>query len=170
MEQLLIDILNNLDLTSVSQIDWVDISTYTLIFMTTCGSMYTLSKTFLGVVWQRVEPVAGFGISSLVVFSLWYAILRVHVSVSFNLDKELFDDLLWLSALTFTPYYLARYALIEQTFIFIWRTLELLVDLAFFSWFEEIAKMNRLKWSSRVRVWRYRITSSWGNQRDVSDT
>ena len=101
-------------------------------------------------VWSKVEPVLGFAISSLVVFSLWYSLLRVHVSVSFNLDKELFDNLLWLSAIFFTPYYLVHYNLLTGFFWVVVRAFELIIDLFVFSWFPQRAERNREKWRNRV--------------------
>ena len=96
-----------------------------------------------------MKGVLGFAVSTLVVISLWVAILRIHVSLSFNVDKELFDNLLWLSALSFTPYYLIKYEMFERLATSLLRTIELLCDLIVFSWFEERAKANRMKWRSR---------------------
>ena len=154
MEQLLIDLLNNFDFTSLADLDWADISAYSAVLLTVGTGVYASSKMFMSHVWGQLEKPLGFIISTLVVVSLWYAIIRVHVSVSFNLDKEMFDDLLWLSAITFTPYYLARYELIETTFTVIFRALELALDLMVFSWFEEKAKSNRIKWKTRFTSWR----------------
>lgn len=136
------DILNGL-----SQLDISDIS---LFFAALAGMGYSVVKEALKPIWVVVERPLGFVLSTLVVVSLWVALLRIHVSLSFNVDKELFDNLLWLSAITYTPYYIIKYSLTEQLVLFFVRTIELLLDLFIFSWFEEKAKANRLKWRQRL--------------------
>ena len=153
MEPYFLDWLQQIDLSALgdlSELDWANIATYGTVGIAVGSAIWTSSKSFLQFAWSKVEPILGFAISTLVVFSLWYSLLRVHVSVSFNLDKELFDNLLWLSAVLFTPYYLVRYNLLISAFMTIARTAELLVDLLVFSWFPQQAERNRQKWRTRV--------------------
>lgn len=153
MEPYFLDWLQQFDLSALgdlSELDWGDIATYGTLAIAVGGGVWASSKSFVQFVWSKIEPVLGFAISTLVVFSLWYSLLRVHVSVSFNLDKELFDNLLWLSAVLFTPYYLVRYNLVVGAFMTLARTAELLIDLLIFSWFPQQAERNRQKWRTRV--------------------
>ncbi len=135
------DIFTNFDLTDLS---------VTLAVLFSGG--YVMLKDALRPLWKTVEGPIGFVVSTLVVVSLWVSLLRIHVSISFNIDKELFDNLLWLSALTFTPYYLIKYEMFENTLLFFVRCVELIFDLFIFSWFEEKAKKNREKWKSRISI------------------
>jgi len=153
MEPYFLDWLQQFDISALgdlSELDWGDIATYGTLAIALGGGIWASSKSFIKFVWEKVEPALGFAISTLVVFSLWYSLLRVHVSVSFNLDKEAFDNLLWLSAVFFTPYYLVRYNLLVGAFLTIARTVELLVDLLIFSWFPQRAEQNRQKWRTRA--------------------
>lgn len=153
-ESFLLDWLQQFDMSSLadlSELDWTDIATYSTVGVAVGGTLWSSSKSFLKFLWDKVEGILGFLVSTLVVFSLWYSLLRVHVSVSFNLDKELFDNFLQLSALSFTPYYLIRYKLLAGVLLFTTRTVELIVDLTVFSWFPEKAEQNRAKWGDRVR-------------------
>ena len=153
MEPYFLDWLQQIDLSALgdlSEVDWADVATYGTLAVAVGGAAWTSSKSLIQFAWSKVEPVLGFAVSSLVVFSLWYSLLRVHVSVSFNLDKEVFDNLLWLSAVCFTPYYLIRYNLLTGSFLLVTRTLELLSDLLIFSWFPEKAEQNRQKWRNRT--------------------
>ena len=153
-ESFLLDWLQQFDLSSLgdlSELDWADIATYSTVAIAIGGTLWSSFKSFFHFLWDKVEGILGFTVSTLVVFSLWYSLLRVHVSVSFNLDKELFDNFLQLSALSFTPYYLIRYNLLAGVLLFVTRTVELVLDLAVFSWFPEKAAQNRTKWGDRVR-------------------
>lgn len=153
-ESWLIDWLQQLDVENVGNLgewDWADIATYSTFAIAIGGTLWVSFKRFFQFLWNKVEGTVGFIVSTLVVFSLWYSLLRVHVSVSFNLDKELFDNFLQLSALSFTPYYLIRYKLLMVVVSIITRTTELVIDLAIFSWFPEKAESNRAKWGDRVR-------------------
>lgn len=134
-------------LQQLSQLDIPDVG---IVLAIVASSGYVMVKDALRPLWQRVEGPIGFVISTLVVISLWVSLLRIHVSISFNIDKELFDNLLWLSALTFTPYYLIKYEMFERVALFFIRTTELVLDLFIFSWFEERAKANRAKWRGRL--------------------
>ena len=153
-ELFMLDWLQQFDLSSLgdlSELDWTDIATYSTVAIAIGGTLWSSFKHFFQFLWDKVEGILGFTISTLVVFSLWYTLLRVHVSVSFNLDKELFDNFLQLSALTFTPYYLIRYNLLAGLLLCVARTMELVIDLVVFSWFPEKAERNRAKWGDRVR-------------------
>lgn len=153
-ESFLLDWLQQFDLSSLgelSELDWTEVTTYSAIAIALGGALWSSSKSFLKFAWDKVEGPLGFIVSTLVVFSLWYSLLRVHVSVSFNLDKELFDNFLWLSAISFTPYYLLRYRLLAGVLLVMTRLLELMIDLVVFSWFPEKAEKNRTKWGDRVR-------------------
>lgn len=153
-ESFLLDWLQQFDLASLadlSELDWADIATYSTVAIAISTTLWSSCKHFFQFLWNKVEGILGFAISTLVVFSLWYSLLRVHVSVSFNLDKELFDNFLQLSALSFTPYYLIRYKLLTGVLLLTTRTVELVLDLAVFSWFPEKAERNRAKWGDRVR-------------------
>ncbi|NEP47072.1 MAG: hypothetical protein F6K35_51005 [Okeania sp. SIO2H7] len=153
-ESFLLDWLQQFDLTSLgdlSELDWADIATYSTVAIAISTTLWSSFKRFFQSLWDKVEGILGFAVSTLVVFSLWYSLLRVHVSVSFNLDKELFDNFLQLSALSFTPYYLIRYKLLAGVLLVIARTVELVTDLVVFSWFPEKAEQNRAKWGDRVR-------------------
>ena len=111
----LIDWLQQIDtsmLGDLSDLDWTNLATYGVLALALAGIVWTTVKTLVLSVWQKIEGVVGFVVSTLVVVSLWYTLLRVHVSISFNLDKEVFDDLLWFSAVLFTPYYLIHYKLL----------------------------------------------------------
>ena len=153
-ESFLLDWLQQFDLSSLgdlSELDWADIATYSTVAIAVGTTLWSSFKRFFQFLWDKIEGILGFAVSTLVVFSLWYSLLRVHVSVSFNLDKELFDNFLQLSALSFTPYYLIRYRLLAGVLLVIARTVELVIDLVVFSWFPEKAEQNRAKWGDRVR-------------------
>lgn len=153
-ESFLLDWLQQFDVSSLgdlSELDWTEVTTYSAIAIALGSALWSSSKSFLKFLWDKVEGPLGFILSSLVVFSLWYSLLRVHVSVSFNLDKELFDNFLWLSAVSFTPYYLLRYRLLAGVLLVVTRIVELFVDLVVFSWFPDKAEKNRAKWGDRVR-------------------
>ncbi|MEL6936850.1 MAG: hypothetical protein AAFO59_09300, partial [Cyanobacteria bacterium J06607_17] len=97
MLQSLLDLLQQLDtsmLSDLGELDWTNIATYGALTVAFAGIIWTSSKNFLKFLWQKTEGIIGFAVSTLVVVSLWYTLLRVHVSISFNLDKEIFDNLL----------------------------------------------------------------------------
>ncbi|MEM6252751.1 MAG: hypothetical protein AAF821_07505 [Cyanobacteria bacterium P01_D01_bin.156] len=153
MLQSLLDLLQQIDLSALgdlSELDWTNIATYGALTVAFAGIVWTTAKNFLKVLWQKTEGLIGFTVSTLVVISLWYTLLRVHVSISFNLDKEVFDNLLWFSAILFTPYYLIHYNLLMGFLVTVVRTLELVLDLLIFSWFPKKAEQNREKWKNRI--------------------
>ncbi len=153
MMESLIDWLQQFDpstLGDFSELDWTNIATYGALALAFVGIIWTSSKNFVKFLWQKIEGIIGFTTSTLVVVSLWYTLLRVHVSISFNLDKEVFDNLLWFSAILFTPYYLLHYNLLTGFLLTVVRSLELIVDLLVFSWFPEKAEQNRKKWRTRI--------------------
>ncbi|MEM9976260.1 MAG: hypothetical protein AAF808_01380 [Cyanobacteria bacterium P01_D01_bin.2] len=153
MLQSLLDLLQQIDtsmLGDLGELDWTSIATYGALTAAFAGIIWTSSKNFLKFLWQKTEGIIGFAVSTLVVVSLWYTLLRVHVSISFNLDKEVFDNLLWFSAILFTPYYLIHYNLLKGFLLAIVRSVELLLDLLVFSWFTEKAEKNRQKWRTRI--------------------
>ena len=133
----------------VQNITQLDVSNISLLLATLASVGYSAFKQALQPIWLVIEKPLGFALSSLVVVSLWVALLRIHVSLSFNVDSELFDNLLWLSAITYTPYYVIKYGLTERLALFFVRTVELVVDLLVWSWFEEKASANRIKWRKR---------------------
>ena len=149
----LIDWLQQIDtsmLGDLSDLDWTNLATYGVLTLAVAGIVWTTVKNLVLSVWQKIEGVVGFVVSTLVVVSLWYTLLRVHVSISFNLDKEVFDDLLWFSAILFTPYYLVHYRLLTGFLLAIVRSVELVLDLLVFSWFPQKAEQNREKWRTRI--------------------
>lgn len=153
MLQSLLDLLQQIDTSMVGdlgELDWTNIATYGALTVGFAGIIWTSSKNFLKFLWQKTEGIIGFAVSTLVVVSLWYTLLRVHVSISFNLDKEVFDNLLWFSAILFTPYYLIHYNLLKGFLLTLVRSVELLLDLLVFSWFTEKAEQNRQKWRTRI--------------------
>lgn len=153
MLQSLLDLLQQIDLSALGELndfDWTNIATYSALIAAFAGIIWTSSKNFLKLLWQKTEGLIGFIVSTLVVISLWYTLLRVHVSISFNLDKEVFDNLLWFSAILFTPYYLVHYNLLKGFVLTVVRSIELLLDLLIFSWFTEKAEQNRQKWRDRI--------------------
>lgn len=153
MVQSFLDLLQQIDmpvLSDFSELDWTNIATYGTLAVAFAGIIWTSSQKILKTLWQKAEGLIGFSVSTLVVISLWYTLLRVHVSISFNLDKEVFDNLLWFSAILFTPYYLIHYNLLKGFLLTIVRTIELLLDLLIFSWFTEKAEKNRQKWRTRI--------------------
>ncbi|MEM9483333.1 MAG: hypothetical protein AAGA83_06535 [Cyanobacteria bacterium P01_F01_bin.116] len=162
MLQSLLDLLQQIDtsaLGDLSELDWTNIATYGALTVAFAGIIWTASKNFLKLLWQKTEGIIGFAVSTLVVISLWYTLLRVHVSISFNLDKEIFDNLLWFSAILFTPYYLIHYNLLKGFVFTIVRSLELVLDLLVFSWFTEKAEQNRQKWRTRIN----NVYAAWKN-------
>ncbi|MEM8612349.1 MAG: hypothetical protein AAGF93_10055 [Cyanobacteria bacterium P01_H01_bin.105] len=153
MVQSFLDLLQQIDMSVLgdfSELDWTNIATYGALAVAFAGIIWTSSQKILKILWQKAEGLIGFSVSTLVVISLWYTLLRVHVSISFNLDKEVFDNLLWFSAILFTPYYLLHYNLLKGFLLTIVRTIELLLDLLIFSWFTERAEKNRQKWRTRI--------------------
>ncbi len=153
MLQSLLDLLQQVDLSALgefNELDWTSIATYGALTTAFAGIIWTTSQNFLKLLWQKTEGIIGFAVSTLVVVSLWYTLLRVHVSISFNLDKEVFDNLLWFSAVLFTPYYLIHYNLLKGFVLTIVRSAELVLDLLIFSWFTEKAEQNRQKWRMRI--------------------
>ena len=149
----LIDWLQQIDISTLgdlSEIDWTNLTTYGVLALALAGIVWTTAKNLVWFVWQKTEGIIGFIVSTLVVVSLWYTLLRVHVSISFNLDKEVFDNLLWFSAILFTPYYLIHYKLVTGFLLTIVRSLELVLDLLVFSWFPKKAEQNRVKWRTRI--------------------
>ena len=153
MLQSLLDLLQQIDMSMFSELndlDWTNIATYGAVTIALAGIIWTASKSFLKFLWQKTEGLIGFAVSTLVVISLWYTLLRVHVSISFNLDKEVFDNLLWFSAVLFTPYYLIHYKLLTGFLLTIVRGVELVLDLLVFSWFPQKAEQNREKWRTRI--------------------
>ena len=149
----LIDWLQQIDtsvLGDLSDLDWTNLATYGVLALALAGIVWTTVKNLVLSVWQKVEGAVGFVVSTLVVISLWYTLLRVHVSISFNLDKEVFDNLLWFSAILFTPYYLIHYKLLTGFLLTIVRSVELVMDLLVFSWFPQKAEANREKWRARI--------------------
>ncbi len=149
----LLDLLQQIDLSAlgdISELDWANIATYGALIVAFVGIIWTAAKNFLKILWQKTEGFIGFIVSTLVVISLWYTLLRVHISISFNLDKEVFDNLLWFSAILFTPYYLIHYNLLKGVVLTIVRSVELLLDLLVFSWFTDKAEQNRQKWRTRI--------------------
>ncbi|MEM7793168.1 MAG: hypothetical protein AAF579_01785 [Cyanobacteria bacterium P01_C01_bin.118] len=162
MPDSLFDLLQQIDLSALgdlSELDWTNIATYGTITVAFAGIIWTTSKNFLKLLWQKTEGLIGFAVSTLVVISLWYTLLRVHVSISFNLDKEVFDNLLWFSAILFTPYYLIHYQLLTGFLLTIVRSIELVLDLLIFSWFPEKAEQNRQKWRTRIN----NVYTAWKN-------
>ena len=153
-------------LGDLSELDWTNIATYGALTVAFAGIVWTSSKKFVRFLWQKAEGVIGFATSTLVVVALWYTLLRVHVSISFNLDKEIFDDLLWFSAILFTPYYLLHYNLLTGFVLSVVRSGELLLDLLVFSWFPQKAEQNREKWKTRTgnvyQTWKDSINSLRG--------
>lgn len=161
MLQSMLDLLQQIDTSALgefSELDWTNIATYGALTIALAGIIWTTAKNFLKALWQKTEGLIGFTVSTLVVISLWYTLLRVHVSISFNLDKEVFDNLLWFSAILFTPYYLIHYRLLTGFLLSIVRTFELVIDLLIFSWFPEKAEQNREKWRTRIgglsQIWK----------------
>ncbi|MEM9163432.1 MAG: hypothetical protein AAGC54_10230 [Cyanobacteria bacterium P01_F01_bin.4] len=153
MDPSFLDWLRQFDLSmlgDLSELNWTDIATYSALVLAIGGGLWASFQNFLRFLWRKTEGILGFVISTLVVFSLWYSLLRVHVSVSFNLDKEIFDNCLWLSAVLFTPYYLIHYNLLKGFFLMVIRGIELTIDLLVFSWFPQKAEQNREKWRARV--------------------
>ncbi|MEM7064484.1 MAG: hypothetical protein AAF572_15140 [Cyanobacteria bacterium P01_B01_bin.77] len=153
MLQSFLDLLQQTDtsmLSELNDLDWTNIATYGALAAAFVGIVWTTSQHFLKLLWQKTEGFIGFAVSTLVVVSLWYTLLRVHVSISFNLDKEVFDNLLWFSAILFTPYYLIHYRLLKGFVLAIVRSVELVLDLLVFSWFSEKAEQNRQKWRTRI--------------------
>ena len=136
MLQSLLDLLQQADTSMVgdlSELEWTSVATYMALGAALAGTVWTVAKRFLTLAWEKTEGLIGFVVSTLVVISLWYTLLRVHVSISFNLDKEVFDNLLWFSAILFTPYYLIHYRLLTG-FVMTWvRAGELVLDLLVFS-------------------------------------
>lgn len=154
MLQSLLDLLQQIDTSMFSELsdfDWTNIATYGAVIIALAGIIWTASKNFLKFLWQKTEGLIGFAVSTLVVVSLWYTLIRVHVSISFNLDKEVFDNLIWFSAVLFTPYYLIHYKLLTGFLLTIVRSVELVLDLLIFSWFPQKAEQNRAKWKTRIR-------------------
>ena len=155
-------------LGDLSELDWTNIATYGALTVTFAGIIWTSSKKFVRFLWQKTEGVIGFAASTLVVVALWYTLLRVHVSISFNLDKEVFDDLLWFSAVLFTPYYLLHYNLLTGFVLAVVRSVELLLDLLVFSWFPQKAEQNRTKWKTRTgnvyHTWKDRVSGLRGRE------
>ncbi|MEA5464333.1 hypothetical protein [Leptothoe sp. PORK10 BA2] len=162
MLQSLFDLLQQIDTSIFSELndlDWTNLATYGALAAAFVGIIWTSSKSFLKLLWQKTEGIVGFVVSTLVVISLWYTLLRVHVSISFNLDKEVFDNLLWFSAILFTPYYLVHYNLFKGFVLTVVRSIELLFDLLVFSWFTEKAEQNRQKWRTRIN----NVYAPWKN-------
>ena len=158
----LIDWLQQIDtsmLSDLSEIDWTNLATYGVLALALAGIVWTTAKSLVQFLWQKTEGLIGFTVSTLVVISLWYTLLRVHVSISFNLDKEVFDNLLWFSAILFTPYYLLHYNLLKGFLLTVVRTIELLLDLIVFSWFPKKAEQNREKWRTRIS----NVYQAWKN-------
>ena len=94
----LIDWLQQIDMSmlgDLSEVDWTSLATYGVLALALAGIVWTTAKSLVQFLWQKTEGLIGFIVSTLVVVSLWYTLLRVHVSISFNLDKEVFDNLLW---------------------------------------------------------------------------
>lgn len=150
IEQLLADFFSQLDWSNLSDVDWTTVNTYLAILAASCTAIWVSLKDSLLLIWKKVEKPLGFVISSLVVWSLWLAILRTHISSTFNLDREIYDDALWISALLFTPYYLITYKLLNITVMTTVRIFEFLIDVFVFSWFENKAQANRTKWKNRL--------------------
>ncbi|MCM1983647.1 hypothetical protein [Lyngbya confervoides] len=142
--------LNFTDLGDLTELDWTSIATYGALVLTAAAVIWTSLKNLIQFLWHKLDGIVGFVISTFVVFALWFSLLRIHVSISFNLDKEIFDDYLWLSALLFTPYYVLHYGLIKGLIIGLVRSMELMLDLLVFSWFPQKAEKNRDKWRTRV--------------------
>lgn len=142
--------INTSTLGDLGEIDWTNLATYGVLALALAGIVWTTAKSLVQFLWQKTEGIIGFVVSTLVVISLWYTLLRVHVSISFNLDKEIFDNLLWFSAILFTPYYLLHYNLLKGFLLTVVRTIELLLDLLVFSWFPKKAEQNREKWRTRI--------------------
>ena len=162
MLQSLLDLLQQIDTSMFSELndlDWTNIATYGAVIIAFAGIIWTASKNFLKFLWQKTEGLIGFAVSTLVVVSLWYTLIRVHVSISFNLDKEVFDNLLWFSAVLFTPYYLIHYKLLTGFVLTIVRSVELVLDLLVFSWFSQKAEQNRQKWRARIN----NLYTTWKN-------
>ncbi|MEO1403859.1 MAG: hypothetical protein AAFV72_21780 [Cyanobacteria bacterium J06635_1] len=160
MDLSFLDWLRQFDLSTLgdlSELDWTDIATYGALVLAIGGGLWASFQNFLRFLWRKTEGILGFVISTLVVFSLWYSLLRVHVSISFNLDKEIFDNYLLLSAVSFTPYYLIHYNLLKGFFLVVIRSIELAIDLLVFSWFPQKAEQNREKWRTRVN----RVYKAW---------
>ncbi|MDJ0703871.1 MAG: hypothetical protein QNJ46_11380 [Leptolyngbyaceae cyanobacterium MO_188.B28] len=164
----LLDLLQQFDTSAfgdLSELDWTNIATYGALILTAAGIIWTSSKNFLRFLWRKTEGIIGFAVSTLVIVALWYTLLRIHVSISFNLDKEIFDDLLWLSAVLFTPYYLIHYNLLTGFLLTVVRSLELMLDLLVFSWFPQKAEQNRKKWRDRISnvyaTWKNNIEDFW---------
>lgn len=167
-ESFFLDWLQQFDLSALgdlSELDWTNIATYSALALAVGSAAWTSSQNFIKFLWQKTEKVLGFIISTVVVFSLWYSLLRVHVSISFNLDKEIFDNCLWLSASLFTPYYLIHYGLLKGVLLTVVRSVELMSDLLIFSWFPQKAEQNRTKWRNRVQgvytTWQDNINDFW---------
>ena len=153
MLQSFLDLLQQIDtsmLGELNDLDWTNIATYSALIVAFAGIIWTTSKRVVKLLWQKTEGIIGFAVSTLVVVSLWYTLLRVHVSISFNLDKEVFDNLLWFAAILFTPYYLIHYRLLTGVFLTVVRSVELVLDLLVFSWFPQKAEHNRNKWKARI--------------------
>ena len=158
----LLDLLQQFDtsaLGDLSELDWTNIATYGALTLAVTGIIWTSSKNFVRFIWQKTEGIIGFAVSTLVIVALWYTLLRIHVSISFNLDKEVFDDFLWLAAILFTPYYLIHYKLLTGFLLTVVRSLELMLDLLVFSWFPEKAEQNRKKWRTRIS----NVYATWKN-------
>ncbi|MEO0457982.1 MAG: hypothetical protein AAF152_15570 [Cyanobacteria bacterium P01_A01_bin.114] len=162
LDSSLLEWLRQFDLSmlgDLSELDWTDIATYGALALAVGSGIWASSKNLLRFLWRKTEGILGFAISTFVVFSLWYSLLRVHVSISFNLDKEIFDNCLLLSAVLFTPYYLIHYNLLKGFFLAVLRSVELTIDLLIFSWFPQKAEQNREKWRTRVS----RLSKAWKN-------
>lgn len=165
MFESLLDWFQQIDTSMLGDLDWTNVATYGALTAVFVGIVWTASRNFLKFLWQKTEGLIGFAVSTLVVISLWYTLLRVHVSISFNLDKEIFDNLLWFSAILFTPYYLVHYNLLQGFVLTVVRSLELVLDLLIFSWFPQKAEQNRQKWRDRI----HNTYATWkGNIQDFS--
>lgn len=154
MPESFLEWLQQLDVSAFGDfgdLDWTNIATYSALLLAAGGAIWTSSKNFIQFLWSKTEGLVGFVISTVVVFSLWCSLLRIHASISFNLDKEIFDNFLWLSAILFTPYYLVHYGLLKGFVLTVVRSVELVLDLLVFSWFPQRAEQNRMKWRNRVK-------------------
>ena len=152
----------------LSNMDWADFAAYGALTAGAAGTLGALfSQTFYHT-WRRVEKPIRFIVSTLVLFTLWYSTLRIHISLSMNLDHQHFDEFLWYSAIAYTPVYLLTYRLETVTITLAAWIFEMLLDLLILSWFPELAETNRSKWKVRFSNVKANLLKALTGKVDVS--
>lgn len=135
-----VDFIQQIDpssfLEELADFDWADITAYGAALTTLGGGAWLFLRQAGNNLWIKNEKTIGLIIESFVIFSLWYAVLRMHASMTVGLDTELFDNFLWISALILPAYVLARNDLILKFFVFTGRTMQLTLEVSLFiaSW------------------------------------